>query len=87
MKRKRSNSTVDKYYKILAEKSEKGVIYKLFEFELPCVSGQKRRRILEAVMERTGAYALIEWWTRGSILYKPKYHFHAILLFKRRRKR
>lgn len=56
-------------------------IYQLVRFSISEVSTDKRNKIIQAVLDESGAIGLIEWWTKGSIVQKPKSQFYAILVF------
>jgi len=72
-------------YKLL-EKGEKltnNRIYKVVRVKISKSIGNKlRNQILENILEQSGAIGCIEWWYRGSILYKPKFDFDLVLIFR-----
>lgn len=39
--------------------------------------------MLEKIIQETGAIAMIEWWSKGSIIHKPKSDFYGILVFRK----
>lgn len=56
-------------------------VYALAKLSLPQVSRGRRRKVLEKVVQESGLIAVIEWWTKGSIVAKPKSDFLGILVF------
>ena len=59
-------------------------IYQLERISLPAVGATARRRMLEEVMDSTGAIGMVEWWSCGGIMQKPWRDFQVILILKRR---
>lgn len=81
-----ARSPLKSYY--TAEKSTKGqgVSYQAIRFHIPKRVGKpKRRMIIEAVLEESGADALIEIMVskEGGLMRKEMWDFDAILIFDR----
>jgi len=55
--------------------------YALVKFSFPDVSTKKRKEMLEKIIHETGSIAFIEWWSKGSIIHKPRSDFYGILVF------
>jgi hypothetical protein len=73
---------MDKYYHLVDIKKAGNMTLVLLMFKLPPVSSNKRKKIIEKVLDESDADALIEFfWTKGSIIYKDRYQFYAILVF------
>ena len=54
----------------------------LLRFILPKLGREGRKKILEDVLEESGAEALVEvFWTRSSVLYKDQQRFSAVLMY------
>lgn len=70
-----------RYYKVMGTQRFGDQLHTLVRFKIPEMSREKRRQVLEAVMEETEADALVEcFWTKGSLIYKDKWSFDAILI-------
>lgn len=67
-------------YEIVSEKNANNTTYKLVKNRLLEVSREKRKKILESIMDKEHAFGLIEWWSKGSIVSKPRKEFYIILL-------
>ena len=39
-----------------------------------------RKKFLDKILNEKGTIGTIEWWTQGSIVRKPKAHFHIIVV-------
>jgi|GEM_PF-1952192 len=77
-------SGLSQFYKVIGTQRFGDQVHTLIRFKIPQMGREKRRRILEAVMDESGADAMIEcFWTKGSIVYKEKWSFDAILIKKR----
>jgi hypothetical protein len=79
-----ARSSLRGYY--TAEKSTRGqdVSYQAIRFHIPKRVGKaKRREIIEAVLEESGADALIEVMVskEGGLMRKEMWNFDAILIF------
>ena len=82
LKQKGNIEHITEPYQVVNQKVMESRIYQLVRFSLSEVSTGKRRRIVQTILSESGAIGLIEWWTKGSIVKKPKSHFYAILVFK-----
>jgi len=69
------------FYEVVSAKRVGTLGYQLVKFSLPEMSRSKRSEALHKVLEETHAKALIEWWSRGSIVNKPRRQFYCILIF------
>mgnify|MGYP001137920395 CR=1 FL=1 len=69
-------------YQILDTKVMGSRTYALVKFTFPDVGAKKRTEMLEKIVRETGSIALIEWWSKGSIIYKPRENFYGILVFR-----
>ena len=82
MNHKLEDERNDSFYTIIGEQKFGDQSHVLIRFKIPETSREKRRRILDRVMEETGADALVEcYWTKGSIIHKNQWSFDAILIF------
>jgi hypothetical protein len=59
-------------------------IYQLVRFSLPDVSSRKRTLIIHDFLNQANAIGLMEWWTGGSIVKKPRRDFQAVLVLRAR---
>ena len=76
-----AKSDISQYYVVVGVQRLGGQIHTLLRFNIPKVSKQRRKAILEAVMGETGADALVEcFWTKGSLIHKNMKSFDAILI-------
>ena len=70
------------FVKVVQERKERGVRMVLLRFNLPKLGREGRKKILEDVLEESGAEALVEvFWTRSSVLYKDQQRFSAVLMY------
>lgn len=84
MGRKEAKPDYGKFYRVVSTRKVGGQIHQLVKFRMPKVGRDKRRRIIDSAFEKSGADAFVEcFWTRGSIIYKNKWSFDAILIFDR----
>ncbi|MFW9890092.1 MAG: hypothetical protein ACFFER_18065 [Candidatus Thorarchaeota archaeon] len=51
------------------------------KIKLPKVSMRKRSKLLNDILEDSGASAMLEFWKGGSIVRKPTNEFTVILVF------
>jgi len=66
----------------LEHAGSRGNGYELIEVKiLKPVGHKKRTDIINHIIEERNAIGSIEWWTRGSIIGKPMFTFHLILVF------
>lgn len=73
---------IDHYYTIEATKETIDETRQLLRFNLPKLSRYQRVNILRAILEKSGADAMIEcYWSKSSIVYKNQRKFYAILVF------
>ena len=70
-------------YRILDTKVTNSRTYALVKFSLPDSSTKKRKETLEKIIQETGSIGLMEWWTKGSIVHKPRSNFYGILVFRK----
>lgn len=57
-------------------------VYKLIEVISASESSKARSNFLHRLLEETRAVGLIEWWTKGSIIKKPKGQFLCVLILR-----
>lgn len=57
-------------------------VYQLIEVVSPSKSSKERSSFLYRLLEETRAVGLIEWWTKGSIIKKPKGQFLCVLVLR-----
>jgi len=68
-------------YRVINTKVVGGRVYQLIEVVSPSKSSKERSNFLYRLLEESGAMGLIEWWTKGSIIKKPKRRFLCMLIF------
>ena len=51
------------------------------KISLPRVSKKNRKKILDGILDESKAFAMMEFWQRRSIVYKPMFEFYVILLY------
>ena len=78
MAKVRDNSRKDPYYEILSVERKGSRMLELLKVSLPRVSNKDRNAILYKIMDERGSIGLIEPWTGGSIIHKPKFQFNVI---------
>ena len=72
---------VGRYYTVVGTQRFGSQVHTLIRFNLPEMSRDKRRKVLDAVMEEREAEALVEcFWTKGSLIHKNMRSFDAILI-------
>lgn len=59
-------------------------ILQLVRFNLPVMNSKQRKIVLEAILNETGAMALIEFISPRGIIRTPKGNFYGILVFNSR---
>jgi hypothetical protein len=69
-------------YRVINTKVVNSRVYQLIEVVSPSKSSKSRSNFLHRLLEETRAIGLIEWWTKGSIIGKPKEHFLCVLIFR-----
>jgi hypothetical protein len=72
-------SEVVSYYQV-SERTSQGRVYRLLRMSIPKTSKEKRRRILDEILNEEKAIGIVEWWTRGSIIHKPKTEFQILVI-------
>jgi len=80
MRRTRKDYATVVPYSIISEKHSKERIYKFLRFSLSQTSNVARKKIINKILDRERSVGIIEWWTGGSIVHKPKSEFQAILI-------
>jgi len=70
----------DVSYDVLAEKSSETRMYKLLRLSLTKTSNEVRKKILDDILHEEKTIGTIEWWTRGSIVHKPKAKFDIVII-------
>ena len=69
------------YYEIVKTAQLGNFIAKYAKISLPRVSKKTRKKILEGILDESKAFAMMEFWRRRSIVYKPMFDFYVILLY------
>ena len=80
MIQRRTKQLTPSFYDVLDEKITQSRTYQLIRFSIPKQSSKIRRRIMEKILDESDAIGLIEWWSKGSIIHKPKWEFYSILV-------
>lgn len=70
-------------YRVLNTKVVNSRVYQLIEVISPSKSSKERSNFLHKLLEETRAVGLIEWWTKGSIIKKPKRQFLCVLILQK----
>ena len=83
MNQKRDKRPRTFLYEVIDERTTKSRTYQLVRFSLSKGSTKIRKRIMEKILDESGAIGLVEWWLRGSIVQKPKWEFYGILVLER----
>lgn len=55
----------------------------MVRFSLSKRDAKMRKRVMEEILDKSGAIGLIEWWLKDSIVRKPKWEFLGILVLER----
>jgi hypothetical protein len=74
------------HYEILSTREAKNQLLQLVHITLPHVGRKARIRILNAILDESGATGLIEPITSGGIVRKPRDDFHGILVLPLKKK-
>jgi len=67
-------------YRIVDVKIINSRVYQLIEIRSQFTNRERRADFLQRLVEGTGAIRMIEWWSKGSIVKKPRDAFQCILV-------
>jgi len=67
--------------RVISTKNTDHRIFQLVKFTLPELSPKRRTKILEAILDETGAVALIEFISPRGIVRTPRQDFYGVLVF------
>jgi hypothetical protein len=76
-------------WRMVSEWSSQNRLYRWIELSLPRISKEKRRKILDTVLDDNASaigfnpVGLMEWWTKGSIVSKPTQKFFIIVILEK----
>jgi len=69
-------------YEVMDVKNSVNRSYAFIKVYSPYKGKNARKKFLEKILDKTDAIGIVEWWTSGGIIRKPKHHFNCILILK-----